>query len=142
MKKETVIAISLGVVFGLLVAVLMIFKTKENAMEKTKTVTSNHITPTVSLKNTTLQNLEITEPADGVMVNQKSITIKGKANKNSLFVVQSPIKDLVFKNEKEQFSFDFPLALGENVIKISVYPESDQLRPQERQLRIYYLDEQ
>lgn len=142
MKKETIIAIFLGVVFGLLVAALMIFKTKETALEKTKTVTSNHITPTVSLKNTNLQNLEISEPVDGALVNKKSITIKGRASKDSLFVVQSPIKDLVFKNEKEQFSFEFPLALGENVIKISVYPASSQLRTQEKDLRVYYLDEQ
>jgi hypothetical protein len=142
MKKETIIAISFGIILGLVVAALMIFKTKETALEKTKTVTNSHVTPTVSLKNTDLQNLQISEPADGALVNKKSIAIKGKASKDSLFVVQSPIKDLVFKNEKEDFSFDFPLALGENVIKISVYPASNQLRQQEKDLRVYYLDEQ
>ncbi len=59
-----------------------------------------------------------------------------------MIIIQSPIKDLVFKNDKEQFSTDFPLALGENVIRIGAYPQDKLLRSQEKELRIYYFSEQ
>ncbi len=57
-------------------------------------------------------------------------------------VIQSPIKNLVFKAEKDQFSVNFPLALGENIIRITIYPQDKKIPQQEKELRVYYLKEE
>jgi len=70
------------------------------------------------------------------------VVIKGKAAKDSLIVIQSPVQDIIIKNDKEEFSATMSLAIGENVIHISVYPKDQQGKGQEKELRVYYLDEQ
>lgn len=143
MKKETSIAVFLGILFGVFVAIFMISKTKEKNLEKSKPITvGSKISPTVAIPTKQLQNFEILEPKENIIVNTKSITIRGKASKDALIVIHSPIKELAFKNVKEDFSVSFPLAFGENVIQAVVYPKEDQLRQQEKELRVYYLDEQ
>ncbi len=143
MKKESVIAIFFGIIFGALVAIFLLAKNKEFQLTKTKT-----IAPTEKLgkiaKNVIVdqKTLEILEPKDGLISDSKTVTIKGKADKGALIVIQSPIKETILKNEKDQFSVLFPLVLGENVIKVSAHLKDTQARPQERELRIYYLDEQ
>lgn len=143
MKKETVIAVILGVSFGVVVAFFMIFKTKNQESQKVKPITTAvHISPTVVVKNVGVQPLEITQPESGIITATNSVTISGKAVKGSLMVIQSPIKTSTFTNDKETFSVAFPLAFGENVILISSYPKDAQGAPQEKELKIYYLDEQ
>ena len=123
MKKETLIAIIFGVGLGVILAVIFIMQSKENQLAKTKTINNLNKTVTPKLKMVTTPTLEISEPTDNLIVNSNSITISGKANKNALIVIHSPVKDLVFKNEKEEFKINFPLALGENVIQLTVYPD-------------------
>lgn len=142
MKKETIIAIFLGIMFGIIVAMVMISKNKEKEMEKSKPITTNITSsPIITLPVAKFQNFEIIEPKDGLIFNKKNIVIKGKAVAGSLIVIQSPIKEVVLKNIKEDFTVDFPLALGDNVIRVSVYPKDTQIRAQEKELHIYYLDE-
>lgn len=143
MKKETVIAIFFGIIFGALVALVLLVKNKEFQFAKTKTIAPIEKIKKLSKKVVVnLKSLEILEPQDGAIFNAETVRIKGKANKDSLIIIQSPIKDLVFKNEKEQFSIIFPLALGENVIKITAHPKDTSARSQETELHIYNLDEQ
>lgn len=143
MKKETAVAIFFGIVFGALVGLILLAKNNEFRLTKTKT-----IAPTEKIKKiakkviVNLNSLEIIEPIDGSIFNEETVRIKGKANKDSLIIIQSPIKDLIFKNEKEQFSVTFPLALGENVIKITAHPKDGNSRPQEKELHVYNLDNQ
>lgn len=143
MKKETITAIIFGIVFGAVLGIFLITKNKQNQLEKTKTIaptnTVNKVTKQVPL---TVQTLELTTPSDRAIVYKNTITISGKAIKNSLIIIQSPIKETILKNKEEKFEADFPLALGENVIRISVYPEDKQLRIQEKEIRIYYFTEQ
>ena len=144
MKKETLIAVILGVMFGIVVAFFMIFKTKDQQAQKVKpmTTTSMQVSPTISVKNTEYQPLALSELENGIITDKTSITIKGKTSKDALIVIQSPIKSVTFKNDKEDFSATFPLAFGENVILVSAYPKDSQGSPQEKELKIYYLDEQ
>jgi len=143
MKKETVIAIIFGVIFGALVALFLLAKNKEFQLNRTKTIAPTEKINKIS-KNILVnqKSLEILEPEDGSVLNSKTVTIKGTADKDILIIIQSPVKDLIFKNEKEQFSTVFSLALGENVIKITAYAKDEQSRPQEKELHIYNLDEQ
>ncbi|OGK25816.1 hypothetical protein A3A46_00170 [Candidatus Roizmanbacteria bacterium RIFCSPLOWO2_01_FULL_37_13] len=143
MKKETVIAIFFGIVFGASVALVLLAKNKEFQLAKTKTIAPTEKIKKLSKKVVVnLKSLEILEPQDGSIFNAETVKIKGKADTDALIIIQSPIKDLVFNNEQEQFSVIFPLALGENVIRITSHPKDTSVRPQEKELHIYNLDEQ
>lgn len=142
MKKETIIAIIFGVIIGGTAAFLLITRTNEKEIEKTKPVAPiKNLTSTPSITKEEFQPLEILQPKPVAIAEDKKISIKGKASKDGLVVIQSPIKEIVFKNSKTQFSIDFPLALGENIIKITVYPVNKQFNPQEKELKIYYLEQ-
>ncbi|OGK08391.1 hypothetical protein A2767_06410 [Candidatus Roizmanbacteria bacterium RIFCSPHIGHO2_01_FULL_35_10] len=143
MKKETVIAIFFGVIFGGLVAVFLLAKNKELQLNKAKTIAPTGKAAKAA-KNivANLKSLEILEPKDGAVFNSKTVSIKGKADNGSLIVIQSATKELVMKNEKGEFTVSFPLALGENLIKITAYLKDSKVRPQERELRIFNLDDE
>jgi len=140
MKKETIVAIILGLLLGGMVAFFLITKTSEKELEKSKA-----IAPTSTLNQEKVavvsgyQNLEISQPQDEEIVDKEMVTISGKVEKNSLIVIQSPIKEVILNADNNSFQTDFPLALGENVIKIVAYPHSQLLRSQEKELRVYYL---
>ena len=142
MRKETIIAVILGIGFGSVLALFLIAKNKEIQLNKNKVIAPTGLNTQSTIKdNVVATSLSIAEPADGAIFDKNSVAIKGKVTKGSLIVIQSPIKDVAFTNEKEDFSVDFPLALGENVIKLVVYPTDKQLRSQEKDLRVYYLEE-
>ncbi len=140
MKKEIGIAIFCGVLFGLVVAAIMISRIR--TMENRRGLPGEaQISPTVKNLNSQLQTLEISEPSDLAMVSQKSIKIRGKTVKDSLIVIQSPIKDILLNNKNETFSADVPLALGENVIVVASHPKGSSQSSQEKTIKVYYLDE-
>lgn len=141
MKKEAIIAIILGLIFGGIFGIFLINKNKEITLDKNKP-----IVPTSTLNQKNQNNniikyipLEIKQPNDYFITNENNIDIIGKATKGSLIVIQSPIKDIVYENKQEDFKINFPLALGENVIKIIDYPKDKTFDSQEKILRIYYL---
>lgn len=143
MKKEAVFAIFLGISFGAVLGFFLISKNKEIQINKNKTIAPTGIDSKNSNQSEiNFQALEISEPNDSSITDKNSVTIKGKVTKDSLIVIQSPIRDLVQKNEKEEFQLDFPLVLGENVIKIVAYPNNKQLDIQEKEIKVYYLKEE
>lgn len=141
MKKETVFAIFLGLAFGGIMAVFISFKSKEIELGKNKVIAppKERITSANS-SGIGILSLELTEPADKAIFESNFIRIKGKAAKDSLMIIQSPIKDLIVQNKQEKFDLEFPLALGENSIKIVVYPKEKQFRPQEKIIKVYFID--
>lgn len=143
MKKETPIAVFLGIFLGALLAIFIITKNREKQLEKTKTIApSITVTPKSVNQTTTEKLLEISKPSDGDIVGKNSITISGTSAKDSLIIIQSPIKEVVKKNETGSFSIDFPLAFGENIIQITDYSKDAKTKVQEKTIKIYYLDEQ
>ncbi len=142
MKKETIIAIVLGISLGILVAVVIVVKNRQLEIQKSKPISLTRVTPSPISQNITTDSLEIVEPQNGAIVNANSVTIKGKVAKDSLIVVQSQIKTQVIKATSEELNIPFPLALGENVIDIVVYPKDSNVSVKEKQLAVYYLDEQ
>ena len=93
-----------------------------------------------NLSGIELQLLELTDPTDKAIFESNIIRLKGVAAKDSLILIQSPIKDLAIQNKQEKFDLEFPLALGENSIKIVVYPKEKQFRPQEKSIKVYFID--
>ncbi len=143
MKKETLIAIFLGVLLGLGVAVGISVNTRKKEIQKIKPIESSlPITPTVIVGQSQSDTLEISSPQSGEVVNQKSVKISGKAPKDGLIVVQSPVSVTVRKSEGTNFSVEYPLAPGENVVLVSFYPKGQSGTPIEKELKIYYLVEQ
>ncbi len=143
MKKEIIVAIVLGIVFGLIVAGIMVFKTINFGSRKGQAVgNSPSISPALNSDLNKIKVLEISEPQDQQLFDKKTIKIKGRADRDDLIVVSSQGTDLTFRNKKEDFSVDFPLILGENTILVTVYPKNSQISTQEKSLIVYYLDEQ
>jgi len=142
MKKEAATAVFLGIFLGVTVALVMVIKSRQQETSKFKPLTNvSNVSPTVIPVSQNYQSFEITEPQDNFIVNKETVRIKGKTNKDDLIVIQSPIKEMVLKNKTNDFSIDFPLTYGENVIRISIYPKDQSLRSQEKRLTVYYLDE-
>lgn len=142
MKKEAIIAVILGIFFGGFLGFFLINKNKEINLEKNKTLAPTSVINQITNKKNETVNfvaLEIKEPNDYFITDKDNIDIIGKATKESLIIIQSPIKDIVYKNTKEDFKINVPLALGENIIKIVDYPKDKSLDSQEKTLRIYYL---
>ncbi|MFA6080857.1 MAG: hypothetical protein WC741_00430 [Patescibacteria group bacterium] len=141
MKKETIIAIFFGLLFGGVVAVFISLKSKDIELSKNKVI----VPPAEKIVSPNsggieMQPLILTEPANNAIIEKNIIRFKGTAAKDSLMVIQSPIKDLIVKNTQEKFDLEFPLALGENSIKIVVYPKEKQFRPQEKFIKVYFID--
>lgn len=148
MTKESIIAIVLGLVLGVVVALAAVVYTvnvqkKQNTdMQKgakEATSASALVPVTVPPTVTVLRSLEIIAPQSGSTSPDKTTTIKGTAGKNTLVIVQSPIKTQILKTDKDGFSIDFPLALGENVITVSAYHEGSVV-PVQKKLYIYRLN--
>lgn len=142
MKKETVFAIFLGISLGLVLSFVMISRTKGSQFGKTKPLTSEKKTPQTVAADVQTQSFTVSDPQDKQIFKTATVTIKGQASKNDLLIIQSPIKDISVKLERDTFEVPVPLALGENVINLTIYPSNTQGRTQEKELRVYYLDEQ
>lgn len=139
MKKETSLAVGMGIVFGLVFSFLVIANTQKNQSVSQKTSTQK-TRPVTTEQQTVAQPITITEPNDGAIIPSASVTIKGKTDKNSFIIIQTQIKDMSFTNKTEQFEYNVPLSLGENVIHISAYPKGSNGKIQEKELHIYYLN--
>lgn len=143
MKKEPIIAITFGILLGIGVGVVILNNTAASAGKNNPIAQGNNVLQNAKPKRTTDAQImfEISSPVEGTTVSEKKITIKGKATKDSLLVMQSPAGQEVLKNTKEDFSMEVPLALGENVINVTFYPKGSATDYQEKSLRVYYLPE-
>jgi len=139
MKKETVLAITFGVLLGLTVAVILIFVLRPSGEEKIAQSDSK-LTPKVNSGN--IIPLEVKEPTDRKISSSDSIKISGTVNKNSLIIIESSIADKVLNNKQDSFNVDFPLTLGENIITIRAYVDKTQTVPQVKTLKVYYLNQE
>jgi len=141
MKKETLIAIFLGIIFGFAFAFIILGNIYNNQLEEKENsfLIQKKETFISPVKTVLLKSLTINKPKDFLIVDSDKITIEGEVEKDSLIIIQSPLKDLIFQNKDEKFKINFPLALGENLIKIVAYPKNKNLKTQEKKILIYYL---
>lgn len=140
MNRETIIAVSMGIGLGAVVALVVLFQSNKAEETKVVPVAPNQASSQDKTNQpSTPKLLIITAPEQGSVVENDVVAITGKAPKNSLIVIQSPSFQSTFKNKEEAFSLDVDLSLGENVIQISAYTESS--TPQQRTLRVYFIEE-
>lgn len=141
MNKETIFAIGFGILLGAVVGVVMLFQSNKSEQTKVIPVTPDAQGKQVVQKSTTNETspLTIAQPLQGQVVNVDEIEIKGKAQANSLIVVQSPVATQIIKSKTAEFVVPLSLALGENTISISAYGANS--TPQEQTLQVYYIEE-
>ncbi len=143
MKKETLIAVFFGVLLGLGAAVAITMNVRKSEIKKINPIVTNlPVTPTVKVEQSHAETLEVASPQSGEIVQTKSITISGKAPKDGLIVIQSPASSDIRKSAGGNFSLNYPLAAGENVILISFYPKDQAGVPIEKELKVFSLSEQ
>lgn len=136
MKKETLVAIFLGVTAGILIAVFLILNSKK-ASESGDLIISR-ITPTVVITNNIVEPLLIESPDDNITVDVSEVKISGTSAKDSLIVIQTPAEESVIKVKEKSFSSDVKLIPGENIIKITSYSGKE---IDTRTLTVYYVEE-
>lgn len=142
MKKETVIAIIFGLGLGGVVAFFILVKNKEMQLDNSKPIAPVlQISPSIGQQSQPESTLEVTEPNNDAIVNTNTVRIKGKGGKGGLLIIQSPIKEVVQKLDKDEFAVPFNLALGENTITLTLYPAEKNAVPQAKELKVYYLTE-
>lgn len=135
MKKESFIAVALGVGAGVTIAILLITNSK-NAGTDGKKVISPTVTPKVTIEQKEVFSISIKSPKNNSSTTKNSVIIEGEAPKDSLIVITSAAGDKTFKTDKATFSTDFPLALGENAIYIAAYNQKNSAT---KTLKIYNL---
>jgi hypothetical protein len=143
MKKETILAVVLGVVMGGAVGGVILANTTKSDKKPIQQAAADLAQNTKAAQRTQTSSVsfEIASPTADSTYADDSVTINGKAAKDSLLVIQSPTGTEIMKTEKDSFSVDFPLALGENVINLTLYPSGSENEYLEKTLRVYYLPE-
>lgn len=139
MKKETSLAIVMGIGFGLLFSFIVIMNTQKNQSVSQKTL-PQQTRPVTTEQQTVQSPITISEPVDGAIVEDASVTLKGKTDKDSFIIVQTQSQDISFTTKSTDFEQDIPLTLGENVIHISAYSKGANAKVQEKELHVYYLN--
>ncbi len=142
MRKEALIAIILGVVLGIGGAAFLIIKTTFQRNQNLKLPQAQDSGRNVVGAQKDIVTLEVTTPQDGAIVTAPTIIVKGKAQKNTLIIIQTQIKETIAANQNGVFTATVPLALGENTLMVTAYPKDAKIPPQYIPLKVYYLDEE
>lgn len=138
MKKETGVAISMGIIFGLVFSFVVILNTQKNQTVTQKQQTQKKVVAEPGT-GVAIEPLTVSSPADGIIINTNKATLKGTTEKGSFLIVQTQTKDLTTTAQNGDFAIDVPLSLGENIIHISSYPKGTGGKVQEKELKVYYL---
>src|SRR3989338_11541722 len=135
MKKETIVAIILGIAFGTIVATSLVIFTKTKSLEKKKVLTpSPAVTVSVPKEETAI--LKILAPENNIQVATDSVDIKGEAQSDSTVIIHSPVSEAIIKVKDKQFNVKFPLKQGENHIQITSYYQNT---PSTKTIKVYQI---
>lgn len=141
MKKESLIAIVLGLSLGLITS--MVFLLSNNNAPPKKIEIKNLTKPTILITPKAIKpqttTLVFNYPQDNFITNQKDIQIQAEAPVDSLILVQMVNNEKILKNKKAKFTVDLSLNYGANQIMIFAYPKNIQT-PLFKKLTIYYLE--
>ena len=144
MRKETMFAIVVGILFGLIGTGAIVFFSMSDEMKNQKPKTIKP-TPTMQLIRKPTKELvvafDIEYPTNNIIVKNKTIEFKGKAPSQSLILINTPQKIITHNTgNSENFSINVDLVFGENNIDITCYSPNS-IEYQEKELRIFYLNQ-
>ena len=137
MKKETIIALILGIGTGAVIAMIFLVNTNKITIKEKK------LTPTEAPKKImlpeTAKPFVVKEPQNGAVMTKDEVIITGEAPVQSLLLAQSANAETSVKLTKKDFSFTLSLERGQNIIHIVNY---DKKLVTEKTLTVYYLPEE
>lgn len=142
MKQETIVAIVLGAVMGIGVGLVILNSTSTGDKKPIQQAKVNTNEAAISRPPDKTVQFEISEPVQDSTISKNTITIKGKAAKDALLVIHSPAGNKIQTLENDEFSIDFPAAVGENVINVSMYSKGTGSENQEKIIRVFYIPEE
>lgn len=140
MSKETVIAIIIGALFGLSIALLVLLKIPlQSILQKNQPQVKVNESDTKKQQKNNAMALEITEPEDRAKSDSSKLQIKGNSNKQALIVIFSTADQKTTNaDDNGKFQAEINLIEGPNNIQITSYSNKEQ--PQIKELKIYYYD--
>lgn len=137
MKKETGIAVFLGILAGVAIALFVIFGAR--SQQKTNgTIMQADVTPSVTVAANEVSPLAITQPLEDSVTESKTTIVKGSAQKGALVVIQTVGDEAIFRNTDKNFSQEVHLVPGENIIKVTTYSSKT---IDSRSVTIYLIEE-
>lgn len=120
MRKETGIAIFLGILAGVSIGAIVLWQTKQ-AQQSSSQVLQGSITPTITSAGQEITPLLITTPETESIVTSDTVTLKGSAPKDSLLVIQSETGESVEKSVSGSFETEIELIEGQNTLRLTSY---------------------
>jgi hypothetical protein len=124
MKKETVIAIVLGIIAGISIAAVVILNSRHTSGTDNELVLGNP-SPTVTINTSETAPLLITSPDNETTTEESSIILKGSGPKGALLVIQTPLEEYTSTIRTTTFSQEIQLMAGENVIRVTSYAKKN-----------------
>ncbi len=137
MKKETSIAIILGILAGVSIGALVMWQSKQ-AQRNSSDVLQGSITPTISIVSQEITPLLFTSPDNESISESSTITLKGSVQEGALLVIQSETSEHVEKSKGKSFDVDIDLIPGENTIRLTSYKDKT---IDSRTLIVHYIPE-
>ena len=136
MKKELLLAISIGIILGFTTTGFFWAKKQgkisflaNNNQERKKHQQNNNqtITPTAQPakeENKEKNFLEITEPENEAIFQQEKVAIKGKTiSRGTIIIIWEEGEEILLANENGEFESEISLVGGENEIEIFAYDD-------------------
>ena len=134
MKKEVLIAIIVGFSLGLIIT-FGIYRAQKSLKERAESKNTDQ--NTTQIEGTANISLSITQPEDGSITDEDTITIGGISKKNALItIISSEDHQATQADELGNFSVEFSLDAGENQIHITSFSDDD--TKQEKTISVVY----
>lgn len=116
MKKESFVAIVLGIIFGILCAFILIQLNKDKNKVSRKMPEKKTITiPTSKVQQ---PEFSINTPKENSVTSNDTIVVTGTAPKSAILLITSNQQEYVNQTEQTKFSQTVSLREGENIISV------------------------
>lgn len=115
MHKETIIAVVIGLLFGLMVTVSVYKLQSLNQPAETETTLSDQVIPSASPAEESQDRLSISSPTQGLITSDAEITIDGKTDAKALLVLFAQETQQIYEADATgTFTIPFTLKEGPN----------------------------
>lgn len=136
MKKEIFIAIIIGLFFGLLIT-YGVYRTRLALTQNTTNLDQTEINPSPELLTDT-SNITVFSPEDGLIQENKELTISGTSLPNSYVILFVNNEDYISTaDDTGNFSFNVILENGSNVLKVHAIDENGTTTTVQRTVIVY-----
>ncbi|MBU0578446.1 hypothetical protein KJ628_00500 [Patescibacteria group bacterium] len=126
MKKEMIISVLVGLVFGLII-VYGVYTAQDSLSTTSQSIEELNVSPSPDLEVIENGILALHSPEDEIVVNEPAITITGTTKPESYIVVFiNDNENIITSDEAGHFSVKGELELGSNIIEVHALDEDGQ----------------